>query len=217
MRIGLLGGCFNPVHNGHLRLALEAGEGLELDRVDLVPAGVPPHKPGEPMLPFELRAALCEAAVAGVPALGVDRLEGDSPEPSYTINTLARLRDERPADRFTFILGAEDLLLLPQWRRGLEIPTLADLAVAGRREDGLAAVRAFVQRTWPGAEPRSQTAWVLPGGRTLTWLSASRLDISASDIRARWLAGRSLLGLTPPAVERLLAANAEAARAAWAV
>lgn len=226
MKIGLLGGCFNPVHNGHLRLALEAGEGLDLDRVELLPAAVPPHKPGAGMLSFSLRSRLCEAAVSGVSRLAVNRVEAEREGPSYTVDTLAQFGAQRSADTFIFILGSEDLLLLPKWHRGLEIPALADLAVAGRGQEGLAEVRAFVERTWPDAEvlntegqdagQRDVTSWRLPTGRRLSWLSAGRLDISASDIRERWLADRSLAGLTPPAVERLLAERAAEVRQAWA-
>lgn len=215
MRVGLLGGCFNPLHNGHLRLALEAGEGLGLERVELIPAGVPPHKPGEGMLSFELRAALCEAAIAGLDLLSVNRLEGERMGPSYTVDTLTELIVERPGDEFTFILGSEDLLALPDWHRGLVIPGLVNLAVAGRREGGLEAVAGFVGRTWPEAVALDRTSWRLPEGTHLTWISAGRLDISASDIRGRWLAGQAIRGLAPMAVERLLAEHGDEVRRVW--
>ncbi|MBU1003760.1 MAG: nicotinate-nicotinamide nucleotide adenylyltransferase [Proteobacteria bacterium] len=217
MKIGLLGGCFNPVHNGHLRLALEAGEGLGLDRVELVPAGVPPHKSGEGMLPFALRAELCEAAIAGLDLLSVNRLEGERGGPSYTVDTLTTLSVERPGDEFTFILGSEDLLALPGWHRGLVIPGLVNIAVAGRRAGGLEAVRGFVARTWPGAVALDQTSWHLPEGTSLTWVPAGRLDISASDIRTRWLVGQAIRGLTPVAVEQLLAERADEVKSIWGV
>lgn len=216
MNIGLLGGCFNPVHVGHLRLAIEAGESLGLERVELMPAARPPHKPGEGMLPFALRAALCDAAVQGVPGLGVNRVEDRRPGPSYTVDTLRELRRERPGDTFTFLLGAADLLVLPEWHRGLEIPALARLGVAGRGEDGFAQVRDMVQRTWMDAEADGDTAWHLPDGGYIVWCTARRLDVSSSDIRVRWLSGRSVRGLVPECVERMLAEEADAVREAWA-
>jgi nicotinate-nucleotide adenylyltransferase len=215
MNVGLLGGCFNPVHVGHLRLAIEAAEALGLDRVELVPAARPPHKPGEGMLPFELRAALCEAAVDGVAALGVNRIEAALPGPSYTVETLRTLRERRPGDRFTFLLGAGDLRAMPGWHQGLEIPALADLGVAGRGPDGLERVRAMVECAWPGVRPEGDAAWSLPGGGRVSWCGVRRLDVSSSDVRERWLAGRSVRALVPECVERMLAAEAAAVRSAW--
>lgn len=215
MRIGILGGCFNPVHNGHLRLAIEVREHLGLDRVELMPAHVPPHKPGEGMLPFAMRAALAEAAVEGVPGLRVSRIEAARPGPSYTVDTLAALRDTLPGAELWFILGAGDLFVLPRWHRGLEIPGLCNLAVAGRGADGPEAVDGFVAAQWPGAEGDGAGGWRLPGGGLLRQVPSQRLDISASDVRVRWLAGRCLAGLVPEAVERALAEGGAAVRAAW--
>ena len=215
MNVGLLGGCFNPIHAGHLRLAIEAGEALGLDRVELVPAARPPHKPGEGMLSFGLRAAMCEAAVEGVAALDVNRIEASLPGPSYTLETLRALRESRPGDGFTFLLGAGDLRALPGWHRGLDIPSLADLGVAGRGTDGLERVRAMVECTWPGARPEGDAAWGLPGGGRVSWCGVRRLDVSSSDVRERWLAGRSVRALVPECVERMLADEAGNVRSVW--
>lgn len=215
MNVGLLGGSFNPLHVGHLRLAVETGEALGLDRVELLPAARPPHKDGEGMLPFALRAALCEAAAHGLPALFVNPCEVDRPGPSYTVDTLSALAEARPGDAFTFILGATDLLALPGWRRGLDIPLLAHLAVAGRGAHGLERVAAFVADTWPGARPLGPDAWELPGGRRLAWIGARRMDVSSSDVRRRWVAGSPVRGLVPECVEALLAERADEVRRAW--
>lgn len=217
MRIGILGGCFNPVHNGHLRLAVEVREELGLDRVDLVPAHVPPHKSGQGMLPFALRAELAEVAVAGTPGLAVSRIEAERLGPSYTVDTLVALRAALPGAELWFVLGAGDLFSLPQWFRGTELPKLANLAVAGRGEDGLDAVSRFISEQWPGAESQDARCWRLPGAGLLRTVDLERLDISASDVRARWLTGRSLLGLVPETVELALAQRADAVRQAWAV
>ncbi|BBD06934.1 nicotinate (nicotinamide) nucleotide adenylyltransferase [Desulfovibrio ferrophilus] len=215
MKVGLLGGCFNPVHNGHLRLALETGERLGLDRVELVPAAVPPHKSGDGMLPFGLRAELCEAAIAGVEMLRVNRLEGEREGPSYTVDTLRALTAQRLEDEFTFILGSEDLFVLPDWHQGVLIPGLVNLAVAGRRDGGLEAVRLFVEQTWAGAESLDDASWRLPQGRRLSFIPAGRLDISASDIRQRWIDGQSVRGLVPEAVERLMDEHGDEVRTVW--
>lgn len=215
MRLGILGGCFNPVHNGHLRLAVEVREDLGLDRVDLMPAFVPPHKPGDGMLPFELRAALAEAAAQGAPGLGVSRIEAGRPGPSFTVDTLAALRASRPEDELWFVLGAGDLFALPEWHRGEEIPSLANLAVAGRGGAGPDSVDRFVAAQWPGAVAEEPGTWRLQWGTRVRLVPLERLDVSASLVRRRWLAGRSLLGLVPAAVERALEEQAELVRRVW--
>lgn len=214
MKIGLLGGCFNPIHNGHLRLAIEAGEALGLDRVELMPAAVPPHKRELPMLPFELRATLAEAAVSGIAGLAVNRIEASLDGPSYTVQTLTELNCSRPDDVFTFILGSGDLFMMPQWHRGLEIATLADIAVAGRDNGWFDAVRRFVGETWPEAV-RHDEAWDLPGGRTLSWIPARRMDLSSSDVRKRWLQAKPVRGLVPQCVEEALNARREEVEGYW--
>lgn len=224
MRVGLLGGTFNPVHAGHVRLAVEALEGLGLDRVELVPAGTPPHKPGSGLLPFALRADLCRAAADGVAGLAVNPLEGERPGPSYTIETLRALTAARPGDEFFFILGMGEFLVLHEWREGLRLAEHAHLAVAARagaesEADVRLAARERAQRYagrhWPGVKPAGDDGWTLPTGRSLLFLDVPRLDICASFVRARFLAGRRLAGLVPPGVERLLAEHAAQVRAAW--
>lgn len=213
--LGLLGGCFNPVHNGHLRLAVEVREALGLDRVDLVPAHVPPHKSDAGMLPFELRAALAEAAVGDAPGLAVNRIEAQREGPSYTVDTLRALRERHPGLELWFVLGAGDLFALPQWHEGTQVPRLANLAVAGRGGDGPEDVERFVAGQWPDAL-REEGGWRLPFGTSLRLVPLERLDISSSDVRRRWMAGRSVLGLVPRAVESALRGQADAVDAAWA-
>lgn len=224
MRVGLLGGTFNPVHTGHVRLAVEVLEAAGLDRVELVPAGAPPHKPGVGLLPFALRADLCRAAVEGTPGLAVNPLEGDRPGPSYTIETLRILAASRPEDEFFFILGMGEFLVLHEWREGLRLPEFAHLVAASRAgvepeaEFRLAAqewAQRYAGRHWPGIRLTGPGEWLLPTGRRLLSLDVPRLDICASLVRSRFLAGRRLCGLVPPGVERLLAGRAAEVRASW--
>lgn len=222
-RVGILGGSFNPVHEGHLRLAGVSLRRLGLDAVELVPAGEPPHKPGQAMLPFEDRAALCRAAVEGVANLSVNVLEGDRPGPSYTIETLRLLESSRPDDAFTFILGLGAFLQLPNWREGLDLVRHADLAVAARPGDleaaghDTAGLAAMVDRYWPRAGVlghKAGMAWQV-GGHLVRYLEGDFLVVSASDVRRRWLAGESLDGLVPPAVAAWLDGHADRVREAW--
>lgn len=224
MRIGILGGSFNPVHVGHVRLALEVleaslpGAGERLHHVDMLPCAQPPHKPPRGLLPFALRLQLLRAAVAGIPGLEVNDLEGERPGPSYTCDTLAAYRKHYPDARLLFILGGEDFACLPQWRRGLELPQLADLAVVPRAGSDQADFQQDVLRNWPEARlirTHSQLYAELPGDKRLIYLPLPRLDISASHIRQRWLAGRNVRFLLPDAVLHMLEEQRPAVAACW--
>lgn len=218
MRLGLLGGSFNPPHVGHLRLAIEVREALGLDRVDLVPAAVQPLKHGGDMLPFERRTRLLDLAVAGVPGLAVNPLEAERPGPSYTVDTLTILAGQAPGADLHLIMGAENLLKLPLWHRGLDLPGLTNLAVVGREDVGPAQVAEALARFWPLARPEPGEpvpTWRFPQGTALRFLPIRRLDVSSTDIRDRWRRGASLRFLLPEAVERELEEGKEWVAAAW--
>ena len=223
MGIGILGGSFNPVHVGHLRLALEVLEApaAALEYVDLLPCAEPPHKPQEGILPFELRAALLEVAVRHIPRLRVNRLEGLRSGPSYTWDTLTVYAAQYPGQRPLFILGGEDFATLPQWFRGLELPRLADFVVVPRAGAERGAFLRAAAALWPDArEAEAQfpggARAVLPEGGQLLFLPLPRLDISASLIRERWLAGRDIHFLVPDAAVALLHAHRDVVAACWA-
>ena len=97
--VGILGGTFDPIHIGHLAIAEEAREALGLERVLFVPAGLPPHKPDRRSRPAEDRLAMVRLAIAGNPAFALSRIELDRAGPSYTVDTLEALRDERGGRR----------------------------------------------------------------------------------------------------------------------
>lgn len=202
LRLGILGGSFNPVHVAHVRLAVEMAEALSLDRVELIPAARPPHKPGEGMLPFELRAALLGKAVEGLDFLSVNLMEAERPGPSYTWDTLTELSRARPGADIHFIMGSSDLMSLHLWRNGLRLCELASLAVATRETLGREEVRAYLaERPEMGAEAHGPGAWRFPSGRRLELVEIPRLDISASFIRDRFRRGANLRFLVPPGVE----------------
>lgn len=130
--LGLLGGTFDPIHFGHLRLAEEAREALALDRVRLIPAGQPPHR-GEPRSTADDRLAMARLAIAGNPGLEVDAGEVQAAQKSYTVPTLERLRRELGPQRpLVLILGADAFQGLPSWHRWQELFALAHIAVANR-------------------------------------------------------------------------------------
>ncbi|WP_316901640.1 nicotinate (nicotinamide) nucleotide adenylyltransferase [Pseudodesulfovibrio indicus] len=214
MKTGILGGSFNPVHTGHVRMAIEVLERLALDRVELVPAAEPPHKPGEGMLPFELRLELVRRAIEGIPGLGANPLEAERPGPSFTCDTLTCYRTERPGIELSFILGASTFLELHKWRRGLEIPELASLVVVNRWE-AAEAVAGFVESSWPEAVEEELGRWRLPGGNTIQLVDIPRLDIKGGQIRRRWLDRRNLRLLVPDGVVELLEERVETIERYW--
>jgi nicotinate-nucleotide adenylyltransferase len=186
-RVGLLGGTFNPPHLAHLLCAQEAALQLGLDRVLLVPAAVPPHKavPGDPGIAHRL--AMCEAAVAGDPRLGVSRADAERDVPAYTVELLRGLRALAPADELTFIVGGDMACSLPRWREPEAVLELAELAVVEREgaqraaiEERLAALR--------GAAGR------------VRFVTTPRIDISSSELRRRAAAGLPLRYWVPAAV-----------------
>jgi nicotinate-nucleotide adenylyltransferase len=187
-RVGLLGGTFNPPHLGHLVCAQDAWAQLGLDRVLLLPVHTPPHKEAARDPGVAHRLALCEAAVAGDPRLGVSRAEADVPGRSYTVDTLSRLHDARPEDQLTFIVGGDMASTLPEWREPEAILALATLGVAAREGVGREQVLERLDRELPGSADR------------IRFFDMPRIDVSSSLVRRRLAAGRPVRYLVPDAV-----------------
>lgn len=193
-RLGILGGTFDPVHLGHLALAEEVRETLDLARVVFVPAGDPWQKVGTGVTPGAIRYALVERAIADNPGFSASRLEIDRSGPTYTAETLAAIADaELAAGRepdLWFILSAEALAGLHTWRDPDRVLALARLAVVPRAEDAedLAAASVRFAAHFPGQGDRA------------VFLAGPRLAISSTLIRARVAAGRSIRYLVPDTV-----------------
>ena len=191
--VGILGGTFDPIHHGHLVIAEEVREALGLERVLLVPAASPPHKPGRPVSPAGHRLAMARLAVEDNPSFTVSDLEMERGGASYTVDTLEALATagiEQP----WFILSAEALAGFPAWRDPQRILALCRLAVVPRGGyetlDG-----AWVADRFPGREDRVR---FLPG---------PLLPISGSVVRRRAAVGRSVRYLVPDAVASYIAAH----------
>lgn len=129
---GILGGTFDPVHYGHLRLAEEAIQNLGLGSVRWIPAGQPPHR-GKPAVTPEQRLAMVQRAIAGNPGFHLDEAEVRAQVPSYTVHTLERLRREvGPKQPLVLLMGADAFLGLTGWMRWRELFDLAHIAIATR-------------------------------------------------------------------------------------
>lgn len=129
--LGILGGTFDPIHHGHLRLAEEAWQALHLEQMLLVPAGQPPHR-DRPGGTAEDRLAMVRLALADHPEFQVDDAEVRSAAPSYTVPTLERLRQSHGSRPLVLILGMDAFLGLPSWRRWRQLFELAHIGVATR-------------------------------------------------------------------------------------
>jgi nicotinate-nucleotide adenylyltransferase len=129
-RTGILGGTFDPVHNGHLALAEAAGELCDLDEVILLPAAVPPHKQNKTITDFSHRAAMLEIAVQDRPSLHVSTIERLLPPPSFTIDTLnyLKLHSVSPVT-FFFITGADTFLDILSWKEYRNLLQLTNFIV----------------------------------------------------------------------------------------
>src|ERR1700743_3885963 len=133
MRIGILGGTFNPPHLGHLIAAQEAYRELCLDQVTLIPAGVPPHKPVDDEPGPEHRLELCRLAVGDDARFSGSDLELRRDGPSFTVDTLKTLRTQSPSDDLFLILGADIAAGLEDWHEPEQVLELATVAIAKRR------------------------------------------------------------------------------------
>ena len=183
MRLGIFGGTFDPIHLAHLRVAEEVASALDLDRVVFVPAGHPPHRP-KPRATAQERLAMVCLAIAGNPRFAVTDLETRRRGPSYTVDTLRELRRRLGGERLVLILGADAASQLPRWRAADEVARLAEIAVLTR----------------PGV-PEVASAFVKH------LVATPAIEISASDIRARCLTGKSIRYLVPDAVADYIATH----------
>jgi nicotinate-nucleotide adenylyltransferase len=175
-RIGVFGGEFDPPHNGHVAVVRAATRQLDLDRLLVVPALRPPHRP-EPETPAEVRYDLALAAFADEPGVEVSRIELDRDGPSYTVDTLEAL--SRQGRTLYLILGADQLAALDGWDRSDRVRQLATIAVAFR----------------PGA----------PHVDGVEVLTMAPVHASSSDVRARAGRGEDVSALVPPRVAAAIA------------
>ena len=187
MRVGILGGTFNPPHLGHLVCAQEGQLQLELDRVMFIPARIPPHKPVPDEPGIEHRLALCRAAVSeDSERFEVSDLEARRDGPSYTVDTLRWLRSAMADSELFLIVGADVAVGFPRWREPSEVLSLATLAVAGRPGTDRAAIERALEE--------------VEGGERARFFEMPEIGVSSTMIRERVGRGLPTRYLTPEPV-----------------
>jgi nicotinate-nucleotide adenylyltransferase len=192
MRLGLYGGTFDPIHLGHLILAEQCLEACGLDRVWLIVAGSPPHKPGG-RTPVGHRLEMVGIAIAGHPAFAASDIEAKRPGPHYSVETLESIRRDHPDDELFFLIGADSLADLPTWREPERIARLATIVVVNR----------------PGIEEADPARLpdFGPGSYPLAWVSIPPVGIASSDLRRRLAEGWSIRYMVPRGVEAYIEAH----------
>jgi nicotinate-nucleotide adenylyltransferase len=186
VRIGILGGTFNPPHLGHLICAQEAYLQLGLDRVKLIPARIPPHKPVEEEPGPAHRLELCRLAIQGDERFEVSDVEVAREGPSYTVDTLEELHCTAPDHELFLIVGGDIAAGLPDWREPEQVLSLATLAVARRRGTSRAAV--------------DEALSTLRGGERARFFRMPRIAISSTMLRDRVRAGEPIRYYVPDPV-----------------
>jgi nicotinate-nucleotide adenylyltransferase len=199
--IGLLGGTFDPVHFAHLRLAQEALNRLPLTSVRWIPSGQPGHR-GAPAASVEHRLAMLRLAIATEPRFTLDDVDARSADPTFSVNTLTRLRAALGSQTaLVLIIGADQLLALDTWREWKRLFALAHIAVVDRPrfafQSGALTGELALEYARRAAAPADLAA--SPAGRIVAF-GMTPLDISASAIRADIVAGRSPRYLLPDAI-----------------
>jgi nicotinate-nucleotide adenylyltransferase len=190
MRLGLFGGSFDPPHIGHMLMAQDALEALALDRLLVVPAAQQPLKP-ENQTPPAHRLAMVQACFAGVPGIEVDPVEIARGGLSYMVDTVEDVRRRMPDARLHLLIGSDVVPTLPRWRDVDRLLRMVQLVVLSR----------------DAADPSPGSELVVHGGVVAQRLATRRVDVSSTEIRARFRCGRSIRGFVPDAVATYIAST----------
>lgn len=187
-KLGIFGGTFNPIHNGHLQIATMVLEETDLDEIIFIPSANPPHKTHEHIIPFEHRRNMLYLAISGYPRFFIQDIEYRLGGISYTVQTLDVLRQENPEAEFFLIIGSDSLLGLSTWKEPEKVVTQARFIVFPRAQADPAL-----------AEKRFLDNAIL--------LKAPLIPISSSNIRSRVAHGKSIADRVPEKVARYITKN----------
>ena len=187
LRVGVLGGTFDPIHLGHLILAEEARDQLDLDLIYFVPAGDPPHKRDRRLAPVQHRVRMAELAIAGNEAFRVSRVDADRAGPHYTVDMVQIIQGQLPPGcELYFLMGFDSLTELPTWHEPARLIAACHLVALTRHD---------IDVDWAKLEA------ALPGIRgRVTLLDMPELEIASHQLQERIRQGRSIRYLVPDEV-----------------
>jgi nicotinate-nucleotide adenylyltransferase len=188
MKLGVLGGTFDPIHNGHLAIAGEALNKLSLDKVLFVPARQQPLKDRDDITPVENRLRMISLAIKDFPQFALSTVETDRKGPDYTVDTLRILKQQYSDAELYFILGWDSLEELPRWKQPEQIIKLCRIVALTRSTVSRPEIKKLDSEI-PGLSQR------------LVMLDMAPVDISSSDIRHGLRRGLSIQGMVPQGVE----------------
>lgn len=194
-RIGIMGGTFNPVHNGHLILAENACNQYHLDKIYFMPAGVPPHKKNNAITPGEIRCSMVEKAIADNSKFAMLDIEVSSTELSYTYRTLEKLKHIFPDTEIYFIMGADSLSDFSSWKNPQRISELCKLLVAMRDDIDKTELRQIAEQLFHDFHTQVEL------------LDTPNISISSHDIRDRVRNQASIRYLVPEEVRKYIVKN----------
>ncbi len=196
-RIGILGGTFNPVHLGHLALARGAVKAFGLEKVLFIPSAKPPHKKPGALAPVKHRMAMLKLAIKGKPGFEISDIETRRAGPSYTIDTITRLKKKNPSADYYFIIGSDSLRELHTWKRIRDLLKLCTFITFTRPGKG-----------GPGRIKNTRLGPARTCELMRHFMPGRMPDISSSAIRRRIAEGKNIRYLVPQAVAEYIAAKA---------
>jgi nicotinate-nucleotide adenylyltransferase len=209
-RVGILGGTFDPVHNGHLAVAEAVRQALSLSSILFVPAFLPPHKPTYTISPFARRAAMLELAVANTPGFSVSRLEAERVGPSYSIDTLRTLAQSLGKQvHLFFIIGMDAFAEIHTWKAYRELLNYASFVVIGRPDHCQQSCGQTVAANFSGYTlNESQGCWRGESGQGGIYpVAMVPVKVSSTEIREAVRQGKEIVTLVPSAVADYIAAQ----------
>jgi len=210
MKLGILGGTFNPIHLAHLQIAREVLKSCHLDRVLFIPAADPPHKPVANEIPFVHRLAMVNAAIAEEPHFFSTDLEARRTGKSFSVKTLEILKQEDPEGERYFIIGLDSYQDIASWKNYERLFELAHIVVITRPGvnivDPLQALPVAMHKNF--CYDISLKKMRHKSGNCVIFLEETQLDISSTKIRSEVAAGQSIRHLVPPAVAEYISQHA---------
>ena len=191
--IAILGGSFNPVHFGHLKMAEAAMESTHFSKVLFIPTGTPYHKEQKDLLPFSDRLKLLELAIENCPDFDCSPIEGERDGNSYTIDTVRELLRQNPTNSYSLLIGTDQFLTLRSWHKIKELGQLVDFYVANR--NGEMEFSTF-QKEREALEKELSLHCIL--------FPMPAINLSSTEIRKRLKEGKPIQGMLPKSVEECI-------------